>query len=91
MCSCRLHKDVHQAELRLEVALHNKQLALDEAAAAAAGQTPQVEGLILCRGGLLKDAANGAATAGQTPQTQNGATAWYISIAVDERVLVFEA
>jgi hypothetical protein len=40
--SYRLHKDVHQAELRLEVALHNKQMALEEAASAAAGQTQQV-------------------------------------------------
>lgn len=39
---CRMHKDVHQAELRLEVALHNKQLAEEEATAAAAGQAPQV-------------------------------------------------
>lgn len=38
----RLHKDVHQAELKLEVAQHNKALVQQEAAEAAAGQTQQV-------------------------------------------------
>jgi hypothetical protein len=35
---------VHQAELRLEVCQHNKQLAQDEADDAAAGQAPLVGG-----------------------------------------------
>jgi hypothetical protein len=38
----RLHKEVHVAELGLELALHSRQQVEEEADAAATGQLPQV-------------------------------------------------
>jgi hypothetical protein len=40
----RLHKEVHVAELGLELALHSRQQVEEEADAAATGQLPQVGG-----------------------------------------------
>jgi hypothetical protein len=42
----RLHKDVHVAELGLELAQHSRQQVEEEADAAATGQLPQVSGTI---------------------------------------------
>jgi hypothetical protein len=45
----RAHKEVHQSQLRVELAASHKQQAEEEAATAAAGDTQQV-----CRGVCLR-------------------------------------